>query len=168
MALASDGFNPVSGSGGVIAGALVLWWAGAVLAIPLTPGWIGLLVLHLAASGALVVAFSYLWGSLAFLAPRAAEEINSSTMRLLDQLRGFPLDGLGAPLATALLTMIPVGYVAWYPSRALLGLGGAGAVWLTPLAALLLGGVALLGFRRGLARYGRTGSSRYLSLGHRR
>ena len=41
---------------------------------------------------------TYLWGSLAFWAPRAAEEISSSALRLIYQLKPFPLDGLGPVL----------------------------------------------------------------------
>jgi ABC-2 type transport system permease protein len=118
---------------------------------------------------AVVIAFSYAWGSLAFLAPRAAEEINSSTMAMVDQLRGFPLDGLGGPLTVTLLSVLPVGLVAWLPSRALLGLDPSPmAPWLTPLLACALAALAGWIFNRGLHHYGRTGSTRYLALGHRR
>ena len=35
---------------------------------------------------------------------------------LLYQLKPFPLDGLGRGLSAALLTVVPVGLVAWYPA----------------------------------------------------
>ena len=165
MIVLCEGFSPLTGSGMVVAGWIVL--AGAI-GPGLTPDW-ALLAMNLAASVAVVIAFSYAWGSVAFLAPRAAEEINSSTMEMVDQLRGFPLDGLGGGLIVALLSVLPVGLVAWLPSRALLGIDPSPvAPWQTPILALLLGGVAIWIFTRGLHHYGRTGSSRYLAHGHRR
>jgi ABC-2 type transport system permease protein len=115
------------------------------------------------------LAFSFLWGSLAFWAPRAAEEISSSATSLITNLKSFPLDGLGPLLLSGLLTIIPVGFVAWYPCRALLGIDSTPyAGWITPLAALVLGMLTLLIFRKGLHSYEHTGSQRYTSFGHRR
>ena len=113
--------------------------------------------------------FSYLWSSLAFWAPTAAEEISSSANRLMNQITPFPLDGLRPVALAGLLTVVPAGFIAWYPSRALLGLDPSPvALVVTPLAALLLGGVAAWAFTRGLHEYGRTGSQRYSAFGHRR
>ena len=42
-----------------------------------------------------------LWGSLAFWAPRAAEELNSSTFELSNQLAPFPLDGAAGIVTTS-------------------------------------------------------------------
>ena len=58
-------------------------------------------------------------------------------MRLMTQLVKYPLDGLGGGLTGGLLTVLPAGFLAWYPCRALLGPGriAAGSVWMTPLAA---------------------------------
>lgn len=128
-----------------------------------------LLAVNLLASVAIYMAFAYMWGSLAFWAPRAAEEINSSTNALLMQLQQFPLDGAGSMLIGGLLTVLPVGFVGWYPARALLGLDPlAPAAFVTPLAALAFLALAAWFFGRGLQQYGRTGSTRYLSWGFRR
>jgi ABC-type uncharacterized transport system permease subunit len=64
---------------------------------------------------------------------------------------------------------VPAGFVAWLPSRALLGKSDTALafVW-TPLAALVLWVLAAAAFRAGLRHYGRTGSTRYLPHGHRR
>ena len=60
------------------------------------------------------------------------------------------------------------GFVAWLPSRALLGLDShTYAVAVTPLAALAFVAVAIWLFRKGMTHYARTGSQRYLSMGHR-
>lgn len=167
--LLTEGFSPVSGAGRGAVGFIVIATAGSRLGIEVTTGWLALFALNLAGSTAVFMAFAYGWGSLAFWAPRAAEEINSSTERLLNELRGFPLDGLGTGLVATLLTLVPAGFVAWLPSRALVGIDpSALSAWLTPLASLAFAALAAALFQQGLRHYGHTGSSRYLSLGHRR
>lgn len=168
LSLLTEGFTPFSGSSVLLPGVGLVAWAAGKIGLPITPGWLALLLLNLAASTAIVMAFSFLWGSLAFWAPRAAEEVSSSALTLLSQLKPFPLDGLGPLLLGGLTTVVPVGLVAWYPSRALLGLDGSvWAGWHTPLAALAFAIVTSLIFLKGLRHYGRTGSQRYSSLGHR-
>jgi ABC-2 type transport system permease protein len=169
VTMASDGFMPFSCSGTLFAGTAVIVWSVNALALPVTPGWLALLALQIASAGAIMVSFAYLWGSLAFIAPRGAEEINSTTLRLIEQLKPFPLDGVGGGLSLVLLTIVPAGFLAWLPSRALLGLADSSALlFVTPLAALVFGALAITVFRLGLRRYARTGSTRYLAHGHRR
>lgn len=168
LGLLTDGFNPFSGSASLIPAVGLIVWAGRNLGLVVTPGWVGLFTANVAASCAIILSFTFTWGSLAFWAPRAAEEINSSTMRMLDQLKSFPLDGVGPGLLGGLLTVIPVAFVAWYPSRALLGLDSSPiAAGITPVAAVFLAGLAASIFRKGMKHYGHTGSQRYLSMGHR-
>jgi ABC-2 type transport system permease protein len=168
IALLTEGFMPFSGSAMLLPGLGMLIWAALGMAVPITPGWLAMLAANLLASSAAVLSFSFIWGSLAFWAPRAAEEISSSATRLLDQLKSFPLDGLGPLLLGALVTIVPVGFVAWYPCRALLGIDQAAwAAWVTPLAALPLGAFATLTFKWGIHFYVRTGSQRYSGFGHR-
>jgi ABC-type uncharacterized transport system permease subunit len=85
-------------------------------------------------------------------------------------LSPFPLDGLPGWTLGWLLTLVPAGLVAWYPSRALLGL--VPPTWanaaVVPGAALVFAAIAVGMFLGGLRHYGRTGSSRYLDSGHRR
>jgi ABC-2 type transport system permease protein len=169
MALLTEGFMPFSMWSTIVPGVGLMLWAMANLSLAVSPAWLALLLVNMLASAAIVLAFSFLWGSLAFWAPRAAEEVSSSASRVLDRLTPFPLDGLGPVLTGGLLTLLPAGFVAWYPSRALLGIDPAPyAVAVTPLAALILTTLAAWLFRRGLHQYGYTGSQRYLSLGHRR
>jgi ABC-2 type transport system permease protein len=169
VTIACDGFTPFSGSGNFLAGAGVLAYATHALGLAVSPAWLALLALHVASAVAIMLSFAYLWGSLAFVAPRGAEEINSESWRLLEQLKPFPLDGVGGVLATSLVSVVPAGLIAWQPSRALLGLDRSSlALLLTPLAALLFVALATFTFRRGLRRYARTGSTRYLDYGHRR
>ncbi len=169
VTIVSDGFMPFSCSGTLIGGTIALVWSVSALGLDVTPGWLALLALYVASAAVIMMSFAYLWGSLAFLAPRGAEEINSTTLRLVEQLKPFPLDGVGFGLAGLLLSIVPVGFVAWLPSRVLLGLDDSTAALLwTPLAALGFGALAVIAFRLGLRRYARTGSTRYLAHGHRR
>jgi ABC-2 type transport system permease protein len=169
MGLLTEGFMPFSGSALLLPGFGLLLWAACRLALSVSPAWLALLALNLAASGVVVLSFSFLWGSLAFWAPRGAEEISSSSVRLANQLKSFPLDGLGPGLTVGLMSVLPVGFVAWYPSRALLGIDRSGwSSGVTPLAAVLLAALAIAVFRQGMKAYARTGSQRYSSFGHRR
>lgn len=168
MVFLTEGFN-LSGLASLLPGLGLLLWSLPRLALATSPGWDLLLLVNLLASATIILSYSFLCGSLAFWAPRAAEEISSSALSALDQLKPFPLDGVGAGLAGGLLTFLPAGFVAWYPCRALLGLDGAPAApVITPVAAGIFAAVATAVFRKGVQHYGRTGSQRYLSFGHRR
>ena len=168
MSLVTEGFLPFSGSTVVLTGGALGGWALLRLHLAITPGWIVLLLVNLVASVTIMLMFSYIWGSVAFWAPRGAEEISSAALNLLNQLRSFPLDGVRAVLLGGLMSILPVGFIAWYPCRALLGLDHStlGLV-ATPLGAVVAIGLTLIFWRRGLQQYGRTGSQRYLSFGHR-
>jgi ABC-2 type transport system permease protein len=169
MTLVTEGFAPFSGAAELIPGLGLLAWSIAHGALAASPLSLSLLVLNVVASSAIALSFTFVWGSLAFWAPRAAEELNSSSWRLLNGLKSFPLDGVGSVLLGGLLTVVPAGFLAWYPSRALLGLDHtAYGEAVTPLAALAFLACAALVFRKGLHHYGHTGSQRYLAFGHRR
>jgi ABC-2 type transport system permease protein len=163
------GFVPFSGLAGLVPGVALLLWAGARLGGEPTPVWWLLFVLNLVSSTLISLAYAYLWGSLAFWAPRAAEEISGSAIQTMEDLKGFPLDSVGPALIGTLTTVVPVGLTAWYPSRALLGLDPAPAALLVaPLAAVVAASLVWWIYRRGLAHYRQTGSTRYLSFGFRR
>jgi ABC-2 type transport system permease protein len=169
MSLLTEGFAPFSGAMQVAPALALLGWAMPRVGIVVTPGWLMLLALSVLSSAIILLAYTYVVGSLAFWAPRAAEEINSQSWQLIAGLKQFPLDGAGPLLTGGLLTAVPVGFVAWFPCRALLGLGmPAYTIAITPLAAGVATVVATGVFRKGLRAYGRTGSQRYLSFGHRR
>ena len=168
MALLTDGFAPFSASAMLFPGIGLMAWAGHRLGLHVSPLWLLGLGLSVFASGVVVLSFQFMWGSIAFWAPRSAEEISSSTARLMSQLRVYPLDGLSGILAGSLLTVLPVGFVAWYPCRVLLGLEHAPlAPFVMPVAALLLALLAAWVFGQGRQHYGRVGSQRYSDRGHR-
>lgn len=165
----TEGFMPFSQPWDVVVAVGIMVWAGTLLPLSLTPGWVALLVVNVLASAVIVLSLQLAWGSLAFWAPRAAEEINSSTNRMTGQLGNLPLDNVPRVLLGGLLTAVPVGFVAWLPTRAIVGVspvlpGGL----LAPLVAPLFLAAAVLVFRKGLQHYVRVGSGRYSSFGHRR
>lgn len=169
MALLTEGFAPFSAAMELLPGLALLAWAAGRVGVGLSASFLGLFLLNLLASATIALAYSFLWGSLAFWAPRGAEEINSSTWGLFNVLKPLPLDGMGPALLGGLLTAVPVGLLAWYPCRALLGLDRSGAApFVTPLAAIVFLVLMIWLFRRGMRHYGHTGSQRYLAWGHRR
>lgn len=169
MALLTEGFNPFLGSISLLTGIVMLWWGFNQLQQPASIGWVITLLISLVASAVVMLAFNFIWGSLAFWAPRGAEEINSPLIDMFAQLKGYPLDGLGSLMMGGLLIALPVGFVAWLPCRALLGLTDQPLdVLATPLAALFFSALAILIFRRGLRHYMQVGSRRYHDMGHRR
>jgi ABC-2 type transport system permease protein len=167
--LLTDSFTPFDFWPVLALGLSLMAWSTARLHVAVSPGWLGLLAVNLLASIGVKTAFLYAWGSLAFWAPRGAEEISHAAASVIDEV-SFPLDTVPRPLQVALVSVVPSGLLSWLPARALLHIAGAGAMdaWLTPLAAIVLGAVALLLFRLGLRNYRRTGSRRYTDFGHRR
>ena len=169
ITLLTEGFAPVTGSGMLLPGLALLIYAIRELHVDVSIIWSALFALHLVSSIAIVLSFEYIWGSLAFWAPRAAEEINSNTWRILTQLAPFPLDGITGLALVCLVTVVPVGLIAWYPSRVLLGIDTpTWSIAVLPIAAVAALGLTAWIFTRGLHHYAQTGSSRYLSYGHRR
>ena len=157
---------PFSGSWSLLTGIGITAWAIGQIGAPFPVQWWLLFAGNLLASCAVALSFSFLWGALAFWAPVAAEEISSRAVGFLYQLKAFPLDGLSAVVLTGMLSVLPVGFVAWYPCRQLLGIA-APQLWHTPLAALLLALAAAVVFKKGMEHYAQTGSQRYLGWGHR-
>ena len=166
MGLLTEGFMPFSGSWSLLAGIGIMAWAIQQLGAGFPAQWWLLLAGNLLSSCVVALSFSFLWGCLAFWAPVAAEEISSSALGFLYQLKSFPLDGLSGVVLTSMLTVLPVGFVAWYPCRQLLGIAPPN-LWHTPLVAVLLALAAWIVFNKGMQHYAQTGSQRYLGWGHR-
>ena len=168
LTLLTEGFMPFSGSGVLICGVGLMCWATSRLGGIATPGWICLLVIDLMASSTIALALSFFWGSLAFWEPRAAEEISTPVVGIVRTINTFPLDGLGFAASIGFMTVLPVGFVAWYPCRHLLGVGRTPLSGvLTIIAAVIAVTLAAFVFRKGLRYYATTGSQRYSGRGHR-
>ena len=167
--LLTEGFAPLDFLPTLILSIAVLAWSAGAAGAQVSAVWLLLLVVNLAASMSVLMAFLYAWGSLAFWAPRGAEEISSVAGSLLGQVN-FPLDPVARPLRLLLVSVVPSGLLSWFPARALLGIAGAGPldIWITPLAAAGLSVLAAILFHAGLRHYRHTGSTRYTDFGHRR
>ena len=169
VSLLTEGFSPAYGLPTLVPGGILLGWGLNRMYLHPGAGWFGLLVLNFVASVTIVMSFQFSWGSLAFWAPRAAEEINSSTNQMLAGLKSYPLNGLAPAVRIGLLTALPVGFVAWAPAGALIHVHGHGpGVWTTVLAAVFFAVPALLIFHIGLRHYESRGAQRYSDFGHRR
>ena len=168
IALFTEGFSPFSVFLRLIPGGVLIGWAITQKPIEISPMWWGWFALNIVASVGVVLGYSFAWGSLAFWSPRGAEEICSSISRMFGQLQIFPLNGLGI-ITGGLLTILPIGFMAWFPARTLLTVPlYPQSLLITPIVSLCFLGLGLVSFVRGLAHYGRTGSQRYLDHGHRR
>jgi len=167
--LATEGFSPLGFWPVLTLGVGLIAWATYMLAVAVTPTWIALLLLNLVASMTVQSAFLYAWGCIAFWAPRSGENLYGIAFGLLGETN-FPLDPAPRALRTLLVTLVPSGLLAWFPSRALLHIAGSSAldVWVTPLAAVALSAVVLTLFVFGMRRYRQTGSWRYSDSGFRR
>lgn len=168
VSLLTEGFSPMFGLPTLCPGICLLGYSFWLLHLAPTLGWWLAFGANLFGSVVVVMSFQFFWGSLAFRAPRAAEELSSSTMQLINQLKPYPLDGIGSWVLGGLLSVLPLGFVAWLPSRALLGLSSSPlCLWQTPLAGFLFLALAVGMFRKGLRHYERIGSQRYSNFGHR-
>ncbi len=86
MSLLTEGFSPFSGSALLFPGIALMSWSIVSLKVGVSSGWFTLLLLNLGASALVIAAFSYIWGSLAFWAPRAAEELSTPAVEMTKQL----------------------------------------------------------------------------------
>ncbi len=167
MQLLCEGFIPVSGNSGALTGLVVVCCATSRLGIAVTPAWVLLLALLALVHVAIEMGASYLIAASAFYQPVACEEISSVAHDLLTTLGRFPLFGLPLPLLTTLLTVLPAGLMAWFPSRILLGQAPQVYAWLPLTVAMLLCALAQAFFRKGLKHHAKYSVGRYRDMGHR-
>jgi len=168
MTLLTEGFTPVSGSGVLFSGLGVMAFALSRIDNPVNAALIATLAVCIVLSTAISLAFSFLWGSLAFYSPVGAEEICSSVDSFFTSLRSFPLNGVGTVSKYLMLSVLPVGLYAWYPATALMGLSSSGHILLFAVIALAYTGIVMMIFRKGLQHYVKNGANRYNDRGHRR
>lgn len=168
MQLLAEGFLPVSGGSGLIIGLVIVAYATSKLNLIVTPGWLAALILLVLARVGIDMGLSFLMASSAFYQPVACEEISSVGHDLLQTLGRYPLSGLPQALVGVLLTALPAGLMAWFPSLILLGKTPMNpSVWLPVCVAAALISLATTFFRKGLRHYEKTGSQRYRDMGHR-
>ena len=166
--LLTEGFLPVSGSSGFLAGLALTVIACVRLAVPVTALWLLQLLLYVLLHLLLTLAQSYLYGALAFYQPAACEELSTLILDLNGKLGKFPLMGIPKALLIFLCTALPTGLLAYVPALGLLkglGYGPALALPVCVAAAFALSAAAM--FRRGLRHYLQYSCARYKELGHR-
>jgi ABC-2 type transport system permease protein len=167
--LATSGFAPFTGGSNYIVGVILMVIAVGRLELPISIGWIVSLIACLIITIAIVVARSYLVSSMAFYAPVAAEEISTTAIDGTWILSTFPLNGMPLFVQIPLLTIIPEGLMAWFPSLCLLRKPPLGFGAYYPLLyVIILTIVAIYTFKKGLNYYVRKGSNRYVPYGFRR
>ena len=167
--LATEGFIPFSGSSNLISGTVIMIVAIINLDIALTWWWILSLIFNIIITVAIILGKSYLASSLTFYAPVQAEEISTYVIDDLGHISTFPLSGMPVLLQFTLITIIPTGILAWFPTLALFGRAPLNfPAWYPFLFAILLWIIAAYFFRKGLNYYVKKGINRYLSTGYRR
>ncbi len=167
--LLTCGFMPFTGSGNFIIGCVLMIISVNRLHLEASLWWIASLIIYILTTMVIIVARAYLVSSAAFYAPVAAEEISSTAIDGTWQLSTFPLSGMPSFIQLSLLTILPEGLMAWFPSLCLLGKSPLNLSEYYPLAyALILSLLASYIFRKGLNYYVRKGSNRYVPYGFRR
>ena len=167
--LLTCGFMPITGGGNLIVGIVLMAVAVNRVGLLISFWWVGLLVIYLIVTMVIIIARSYLVSSLAFYSPVAAEEISNTAIEGTWFLSTFPLSGMPLYIQIPLLTVLPEGLMAWFPSLYLLGKSPLDLTALYPMVfALLLSFVARYVFRKGLNYYLQKGSNRYVPYGFRR
>ena len=167
--LLTCGFSPFTGSGNFIIGCILLIIAINRLHLQVSLWWMALLIIYVLTTMIIIVARAYLVSSAAFYSPVAAEEIATTAIDGTWQLSTFPLSGMPSFIQVPLLTILPEGLMAWFPSLCLLGKSPLNLTEYYPLAyALVLSLAASIIFRKGLNYYVKKGSNRYVPYGFRR
>jgi ABC-2 type transport system permease protein len=167
--LSTMGFFPfTSGLTNIISGSVIIGIALQNLGIQITWWWVLSLIFNILISITIILSQSYLFASTTFYAPVAAEEISSYVIGLNGDLSTYPLSGMPIALQIPLITIIPAGLLAWFPSLALLGKPPLNLPYLFPMfIAIILFLLANFTFRKGLKYYVKKGSTRYSAMGHR-
>lgn len=167
--LFTSGFAPFTGGSNLIVGIILMVIASSRLRLVISFGWLASLLAYLLTTMSIIIARSYLVSSIAFYSPVAAEEIASTAIDDTWFLSTFPLSGMPSLIRIPLLTIMPEGLMAWFPSLCLLSKSPlALAAYYPMLYALLLSLAASFIFRKGLNHYVQRGSNRYVPFGFRR
>lgn len=168
MQLTTMGFAPFTAIAPLVTGGILMGTALANLELAYPWWWIPVLLGGLVLCNILLLSISYLFSTVAFYAPVAAEEISSHIMDAAAELQKYPLSGMPKQLTIPLLTFFPAGLMAWFPSLVLLGKIPLGLpAWYPLLIAIPLFFITKSVFLKGMRHYVRTGSNRYLPYGFR-
>lgn len=163
------GFAPFTGGGNFAAGLVLMVIAVSRLHLQISSLWILSMIAYLLITMVIIVARAYLVSSMAFYAPVAAEEISTTAIEETWFMSTFPLSGMPKSIQFSLLTILPEGLMAWFPSLCLLGRPPLGLTGYYPMIfALIISIAASYIFKKGVNYYVKTGSNRYVPYGFRR
>ena len=149
-------------TGRIIQAVAVFGWALAHVDVDWDPARVLMVPVMVAAGTVIFTALFTLGGAFQFWTAESSEVANAFTYGG-NTLTQFPLTIFPKEAVRALTFVVPVAFVNWYPTLFVLGIedpfGFPAALQLcSPLAALLLAGLAALGWRAGVRRYRSTGS----------
>lgn len=148
--------------GRVTQAGLVLAWAVTSIDLGWTPARVAMVPFMLVFGTIIFLAIFTLGASFQFWTTEGSEAANAFTYGG-NAATQYPLTIFPAEAVKALTFVVPVAFVNWYPSLFVLDrpdpLGLPDAMrFASPVAALVLGGLAALAWRTGLRRYQSTGS----------
>jgi len=167
--LSTSGFSPFTGGGNLLVGIALMVVAVIRLNLLVSFLWVASLIVYLLTTMTIIIARSYLVSSMAFYSPVAAEEISNTAIDETWLISTFPLSGMPLFVQIPLLTILPEGLMAWFPSLSLLGKPPLNLTAYYPMVfALLISLAAGYIFRKGLNYYVKKGSNRYVPYGFRR
>ncbi len=167
--LLTEGFIPISGSSNILSGGIIIAISLSQLRIVPSGWWLISLFFSVFISISIILLMNYLFSTAAFYAPAQAEEISSYVTDATGNLSTYPLSGMSLAVQIPLITLFPAGLLGWFPSLALLGKPPLSLSYFYPLVvACILFCLTFVLFRKGLMHYAKTGSNRYLAIGHRR
>ena len=167
--LFTNGFTPFTGGGNLVVGIVLMAVAVSRLGLHISFWWVGLMIIYMLTTMVIIIARSYIVSSMAFYSPVAAEEISNTAIEGTWFMSTFPLSGMPIFIQIPLLTILPEGLMAWFPSLCLLGKPPLNLTVYYPMVfALFLALVARYIFRKGLNHYVKKGSNRYVPYGFRR
>lgn len=144
------------------AGLTVFAWGAARAGVAWTPANVGVTVLAVACTTALVFSVLVFGAAATFFTVEGPELVNAFTYGGAT-LAGYPLSIYGPALRVVFLWVVPFGLAVFVPALTLLERKGppgvpAGLLVVTPFATAAFAGVAALSWRRGITHYTGAGS----------
>ncbi len=147
----------LKGFGQCIFGVASLVWASGKLALEWDAGKIILLVVLLLGSALLFIALMLLAVSLSFWI-KDSNAVLAFVSDFRDHAR-YPMGIYGSVFRFIFTWIIPVGFIAYYPSQIFLrGSEALWTAWLSPILGVLLYAIAVRVWNRGVRAWGGTGS----------
>jgi ABC-2 type transport system permease protein len=142
---------------GIPIGAGLMIWASIRLGIAWTAARIAMTLVLLASASFVVCALMLASASTAFWLTNSHSLLNLAS-RFRENAR-YPMTIFNGGFRFAFSVLIPIGFMAFYPSQLIIRPEGAGIIpWLTPVAGLVSFGLACLVWSRGARRWSGTGT----------